>query len=131
MDRRDRTGPDPRPDYRYLSGRTYAASRRFSLSQINYPITGGRQPLLEPLGSRRVEALSALDLRAEKIFNLGDDRISVYADLTNVFNAGTVTRVLQRFPSTTIGGIARPVPFGAPAAITPARALTLGARWSF
>src|SRR5262249_28297172 len=57
--------------YRYLSGRTYAAYERFPSSEITFPpSSAGRQPWIEPLGSRRIEGFSALDLRIGKIFQL-------------------------------------------------------------
>jgi hypothetical protein len=123
--------------YRYLSGRTYAAYQRFPSSEINFPpSSAGRQPWIEPLGSRRIEGFSALDLRIGKIFQLsgGTNRFEVYADITNVFNAGTITRVNRRYPSTTVGvapGETADVAFGAPISITPPRQVTIGARWSF
>jgi Carboxypeptidase regulatory-like domain/TonB dependent receptor-like, beta-barrel len=118
--------------YRYVSGRTYTAYQRFSGSAIDFPISsGGRSPNLEPKGSRRVDAESILDLRFDKMFKVGNrgDRFSVYCDIANAFNAGTVTRVVDRYPSLSIGG--NSVDFeGARTVIAP-RQVTLGARWSF
>jgi hypothetical protein len=117
--------------FRSLSGRTYTPFERFSSRVINFsPSFRGRQPLLEPRGSRKLGSEHVLDLRLEKLFNLGDtNRVSVYADIANVFNTGVVTRPVERVPSESIGNI--PVPFGGPRALTPARQVTLGARWSF
>jgi hypothetical protein len=120
--------------YRYLSGRTYSAFQRFSPDEIEFPDPAGREPWLEPLGSNRIDALNTLDLRIEKPFKLGSSgrhRLAAYADITNVFNAGTATHVFRRFPSTEIAGIDEPVPFGAPGTLIPPRVVTLGARWSF
>ena len=118
--------------YRYVSGRTYAAYERFSSSQINFPISsGGRSPYLEPLGSRRVDAESILDLRLEKSFRLSNrgDRFAVYVDIANAFDAGTVTRVVDRYPSLSIAG--NSVDFEGARTIIAPRQVTLGARWSF
>jgi hypothetical protein len=121
--------------YRYLSGRTWTPFQRYSGSAINWPGFGsqGRQPWLEPRGSRRLEGESFLDLRIEKIFNLGagTDRLSVYADIQNVFNAGTIIAVNGRYPEVSIGGYDEPIAFGDPTTITGPRRILLGARWSF
>jgi hypothetical protein len=115
--------------YRYLSGRTYTPFQRFSSSAINYPTSAGRQPFLEPRGSRRLDAESYL----EKIFKLGGagDRLSVYADIQNVFNEGTVIAKNSRWPNVAIAGYDDPIGFGAPQALVAPRRLILGARWSF
>jgi hypothetical protein len=118
--------------YRHISGSTYAAYERYSASLINFPISsGGRSPYLEPLGSRRVDPDSILDLRLDKMFKLSSrgDRLSVYVDIANVFNSGTVTVVQSRYPSTTING--NTVLFEGARTVTPPRQVTLGARWSF
>lgn len=119
--------------YRFLSGRPYAAYERFSSSEINGFSSSGREVFLEPRGSRRRQNESILDLRLEKIFrvNKGHDRLSIYADIQNVFNAGTVTSVIGRYPSQGIAGVANPVQFGSPAAIIAPRQILLGARWTF
>jgi Carboxypeptidase regulatory-like domain/TonB dependent receptor len=118
--------------YRYVSGRTYAAYQRFGSSEINFPISsGGRSPYLEPLGSRRVDAESIVDVRFDKMFKVSGrgDRISLYVDIANAFNAGTVTRVVDRYPSLSIAGAS--VDFGGARTVITPRQVTLGARWSF
>jgi hypothetical protein len=121
--------------YRFLSGTTWTPYQRYSAKLINWPgfASGGRQPFLEPRGDRRLPHETYLDLRLEKIFKLGTgtDRISVYADVQNVFNAGTITDVNGRYPSVSISGYDTPVDFGSPTAIAQPRKLILGARWSF
>jgi outer membrane receptor protein involved in Fe transport len=72
---------------------------------------------------------AVLDLRIEKTLRVGRGRLGVYADVTNVFNAGTPTDAQDRVPSNLIAGY--DVLFGAPTAILPPRQATLGARWSF
>jgi len=133
--------------YRMLSGRTYTPFQRFGSSSINFSVTGyyfgssaGRQPLLEPRGSRRLPTESVLDLRLEKAFKVGagSDRLAVYADFLNLGNSGKVIGRLSRVPTTSLSvpppaepGTAADVPFEAPSLIQDARQVILGARWSF
>jgi hypothetical protein len=117
--------------WRYLSGTTWTPYQRYSRSLIDYPRSAGRQPYLEPFGSRRLDSESYLDLRLEKIFKFGAgaDRIALYADVQNLFNAGTVTDVQKRYPSFSIAN--EDVEFGSPTVIIGPRRWLLGARWSF
>jgi hypothetical protein len=119
--------------YRYLSGRTWTPFQRFSSRVINFPLSSGRSPNLEPFGNRRLDAESGLALRLEKIFKVGagTDRLSVYGDIQNVFNTGTITEVNARYPEVSISGYDQAVAFGDPTEITQPRRLLLGARWSF
>jgi hypothetical protein len=118
--------------YRYLSGRTYTAFQRFGSSAINYPTSAGRQPFLEPRGGRRLEAESYLDLRLEKVFDIGQSgRIAVYGDIQNIFNEGTVLANNTRWPNVAIAGYDDPIEFEAPTALINPRRFILGARWSF
>lgn len=119
--------------WRYLSGWPYTPYQRFGSSDINFPKSSGRQVLLEPRGSRRADSRNTLDLRLEKIFRLGQgtDRLSVYADIQNVFNSGAEWNVQTRYPDVSIGGYDQPVQFGAPSQLIPPRAVLIGARWSF
>jgi hypothetical protein len=62
-------------------------------SELGYTIVPSsmRTFLAEQRGSRNYEDQSILDLRIEKVLKIGDnDRISVYADIANVFNSGTI-----------------------------------------
>ncbi len=119
--------------YHYLSGRTWTPFQRFSSKLINYPLSSGRQPWLEPFGDRRLDGEDGLDLRLEKIFRVGSgtDRLSIYADIQNVFNSSTVIAVNGRYPELSIAGYEQPVAFGDPTTITQPRRVFLGARWSF
>lgn len=126
--------------FRSISGATYAAFQQLSSSQTSfssyYGSTAGRRPFLEPRGARRLPTQNLLDLRLEKIFNVGarKDRIAVYADITNVFNKSIVTSVLTRVPSTSVTtgpGQTAPVAFEAPGGVIAPRQTILGARWSF
>ena len=117
--------------YSYLTGRTWTPYQRYSSRQISYPRSAGRQPFLEAFGDRRLDNENNLDLRFEKIFKVGagTDRISVYADVQNLFNEGTITAVNTRYPQTSIAG--ENVAFSSPTTITGPRRWLLGARWSF
>jgi Carboxypeptidase regulatory-like domain/TonB dependent receptor-like, beta-barrel len=115
----------------YLTGRTWTPYQRYSSKQIVYPRSAGRQPWLEPFGDRRLDNESYLDLRLEKIFKVGagTDRIAVYADVQNLFNAGTILAVQSRNPSISIAN--EDVNFSSPTSIVEPRRWLLGARWSF
>jgi hypothetical protein len=119
--------------YRFLSGTAWTPYQRYSSKLINWPgfASGGRQPFLEPRGERRLDNESYLDLRLEKIFKLGagTDRLSIYLDIQNAFNAGTITDVNERYPSVSVSG--NDVEFGSPTEIVEPRKFILGARWSF
>jgi hypothetical protein len=126
--------------FRAMSGRNYTPFQQFSSSTLN--TTGSsssyRQPNLEPLGSRRVEALVSLDLRLEKTFNVGTNRFGVYFDIENVTNASRVTNVQARVPLTSItipldggGATSFDLPFETPTAILAPRQIRIGGRWSF
>jgi hypothetical protein len=118
--------------YRWLSGTTYTPFQRYTSREINYPTSSGRQPFLEPRGSRRLDSESYLDLRVEKLFNVKDfGRLSVFADIQNVFNASTVTAVNARYPNISVAGYDQPIAFEGPTAIVEPRRFLLGARWSF
>ena len=117
--------------YRMVSGDTYTAWQRYSSSAINFPYRAGREPWLEPRGSRRLKTTHVLDLRLEKILRVGggEDRLGLYMDVTNVFNSGTTTAAVSRYPGQTIGNDF--VDFDGPRSIQTARQITFGARWQF
>ncbi len=123
--------------YRYLSGIPYNVRYRLDSTDrglLGYPSTPSTQRtlLLEPRGSRTLPNQSLLDLRVEKIFKLGDSgRISVYADIANVFNAGTVSEAEDRVDGETLGADLVQVPLDGPLSVVPPRQVTFGARWSF
>jgi hypothetical protein len=119
--------------YRYLSGRTWTPFQRYNSRTINYPLAAGRQPLLETFGNRRLDSESFLDLRLEKIFKVGTgtNRISVYADAQNLFNAGTILSVNTRYPEVSIAGYDQAVAMGDATSVAQPRRWLLGARWSF
>jgi hypothetical protein len=125
--------------YRYLSGDTYTPFERYSSDEIDFPHRVGREPFVAMPGSFRMDPLSQLDVRFEKIFRINvHDRIGVYADVTNLFNVGTVDQVNTRVPSQAVSYIDQTgaiqnvnLGFGAPLEVIPPRQVTLGARWSF
>jgi hypothetical protein len=77
----------------------------------------------EPRGSLRFDAEHKVDLRFEKLVRVGGARISLQADIFNLFNANTVVRVqtLRADQSN----------FLLPAQIMFPRAVRLGARVTF
>lgn len=113
--------------YRYLSGTPWTPFQRVSGSTFNW--TGSIDLLLEPRGSRRIEDQQLLDIRFEKVFQVGTNRLGLYLDAENLLNAGFMTGVQTRNPSATISGTS--VPLGGVTAITAPRQLTFGGRWSF
>jgi len=118
--------------YRFLSGRPYTPFQRFGTGDINWPTRAGREPFLEPRGSRRRENETNLDLRVEKIFNISDfGRLAVFADIQNVFNEDTVTILNNRHPFISVAGYDDPIEFEGPTTVVQPRRFLLGARWSF
>jgi RNA polymerase sigma-70 factor (ECF subfamily) len=77
----------------------------------------------EPRGSRRLEAVSALDVRMEKTFGRANRayQAGLFAELFNATNSGVATQVDGRSGST----------FGLPWAWSPPRALIAGVRATF
>jgi len=118
--------------FRSLSGRPFTLYQQFASSVISFPVSsGGRRVLLEPRGSERRETENILDLRLEKIFKLGaaKNRLAIYADITNIFNASTRTDLQYRVPDRVIGK--ETVAYRSPTALISPRQTTLGVRWSF
>lgn len=113
--------------YRYLSGLPWTPFQRVSAGTFNW--TGSIDLNLEERGSRRTEGQQLMDLRLEKVFNVGTNRLGLYMDAENLLNAGFVTAVQTRNPSVSISGTL--VPLGGVTSITSARQLTFGGRWSF
>ncbi|HXW03617.1 MAG TPA: TonB-dependent receptor [Vicinamibacterales bacterium] len=116
-------------NYTGLSGRPYQPFGQYSNSQLNLPFSSRRQIYLTPRGSLRNDAFHQLDLRLEKAFRIQTNRFGVYADITNLFNANTVTTRQTRYPNTTISG--ETVLFDAPTVVQGARQITFGGRWMF
>jgi hypothetical protein len=123
--------------YRSISGTTYTPFQQFSSTPFggssNTLASDWRQLLLEPRGTLRLPMNNLLDLRLEKIFNVGaqKDRLALYADISNVFNASLITGIQNRVPNRTLAGVPNPVLFGSPTGVVAPRQTVLGARWAF
>jgi hypothetical protein len=118
--------------FRALSGQTWTPFQRYSSGQLGAsPSSTWRQPFLAPRGSLRMPAERVVDLRLEKVFRLGDDRLGLYVDMLNLTNATVITGIQNRYPSVTVTGIAAPIPGGAPGSVNAPRQVNLGARWTF
>jgi len=115
-----------------FSGRTWTPFQRYSIAQTGFaPSSSGREFYLEPRGTSRMPWQHSLDLRLDKQFRITSrDRVSVYLDINNVFNADTILDFQDRAPSRTITGIG-PIAVGAPISLLSPRQLTIGGRWMF
>jgi hypothetical protein len=119
--------------FRAMSGRPYTPFAQYTNGLLNAPTTY-RQPYLEPRGSRRRPSDTTLDLRFEKTFGIGNDKIGLFMDILNVFNADTIITRETRVPSRTVAsgpGTTTVVNFESPTALVPARQIQFAARWSF
>jgi len=117
-----------------ISGRTFTPFEQYSSSVLGLSGQSStyRRPLLEPRGSERNPPERIVDLSFEKIFPFtGRNRLGVYMQVLNAFNASTITATQNRVPNVSIAGVATPVLYGAPGTIFAARQVNLGARWSF
>jgi hypothetical protein len=119
--------------WKYLSGSPYQANARVRGSQIGW--TSSIYPNMEPLGTRLNDNQHQLDMRFEKVFNVGFHRFGVYADVSNLFNEAVVTGRVARYPSLSITdpstAKSTSVNFMSPQYMNAGRQVTLGARWSF
>lgn len=113
--------------FRHLSGQTYTPFFRVTATRINW--TTSNDIHLEPQGENRIPALNMLDLRLEKVFTRDVHRFGIYADIENALNGSALLTRNARYPSASIAGNA--VLFGGATAVTPARQITFGVRWSF
>jgi hypothetical protein len=116
--------------YRMLAGRRYQRLIRsidFGLDLNQGTVTN----YAEKRGTRKYPDLSILDLHLEKMFKIGKIRLSLFADVFNVFNINTATSIWARSSSgTSINGI--PVNFGDLDDIyDPPRIFRLGSRIEF
>ncbi len=136
--------------FRMLSGLPWTPFRREPSGTFNW--TNSIDLSLEPRGSRRTgcsypTGLSSktdcslqkvFDLRLEKVFNTGANRLGLYLDAENLFNSGFATSVQTRNPSGAVNFVnaagnadTTTVLLGNPLAINVPRQLTFGGRWSF
>ena len=113
--------------FRGTSGTTYTPFNRLAAARVNW--TTSQDVQLEPHGASRNDPIRILDLRIEKVFAYDVHRFGLYADVENTLNNGVVTVRNARYPSVGISG--NTVLFGSATAVTPARQITFGVRWSF
>jgi hypothetical protein len=120
-------------DYRWLSGRPYAATIPNSvIPQLN--ATSFYEVLLEPRGNRRWQATNSLNFRISKVFGIGSvsgqpAQVEVIADVFNVFNDDAPDSIYsQVFDVYPISGQKA---FGKAQTLVPPRTLRLGARFTF
>ncbi|HEY7289835.1 MAG TPA: TonB-dependent receptor [Vicinamibacterales bacterium] len=72
--------------YRYTTG--LAWGRTATIRGLDQ---GSEAVRIEPVGTRRTDAVNNIDFRVEKTFQIGrDQRIGIYFDLFNMFNQGVV-----------------------------------------
>jgi hypothetical protein len=93
--------------YQRQSGSRYAATRTFTAATLNAPFgADGRTALLEPRGSRTLDAVAELSLRLSTTLPFGRTRpLEVYADIYNVLGAQAVTAVETGSPIGTSSGV--------------------------
>ncbi len=119
--------------WQYGSGEPYAAYYRVSTSRTDW--TSSIYVNVDSRDMHISNAYSQLDLRLEKVINVGIHRFGFYADIANLFNQNTVVSNNGRYPSTSLSnittGASYPVYFGGPLTTLAGRQITLGARWSF
>ena len=118
--------------WQYGSGYPYNAYVRVATSRTAW--SGTLNVNVDNRDQHATPAYSQLDLRFEKVFNVGFHRFGLYADVANIFNQGTVLSNQTRYPSISLSdttGKSFPVYFGGPLTQMAGRQITLGARWSF
>ena len=119
--------------WRYLSGWPYAPYGRVPTSTTAW--SGTLNVNLQPRGGLYMTPNETnLDLRLEKVFDIGFHRFGVYADIQNVLNQGIAISPQTRYPNialTDVAGQSFNVAFGDPLALNAGRQITLGGRWSF
>ena len=113
--------------FRRVSGQTYTPFTRVTAGRVNW--TSSNDIQIDTQGSERIDALNVLDLRLEKVFSRDVHRFGIYADIENALNGSAILTRNARFPSASIAG--NTVNFGGATAVTPARQITFGVRWSF
>jgi hypothetical protein len=120
--------------FRWMSGTVYTPYSRIRASSLGWPFGGYTQPNLVSPGTYRNDNFNQTDLRMEKVFNIGFNRLGIYLDLQNLLNQGIVTNRQTRYPNRNYpgpNGEDNFVKFGDPVSLQTARQLIFGARWSF
>lgn len=85
------------PTFQYITGNNW--SRRVYASGI----VGYRYITIEPQGSQRVPPFINFDIRIEKMFRFGNDRVGIQFDIFNVLNRGVETGVENRVDRSSFG----------------------------
>lgn len=118
--------------WQYGSGYPYAAYVRVPTSRTAW--SGTLNVNVDNRDQHSTDAYSQLDVRFEKVFNVGFHRFGLYADVANVLNQGSVRSNNTRYPSISLTGSTGnsfPVYFSGPLSQAAGRQITTGARWSF
>ncbi|MDH4197008.1 MAG: TonB-dependent receptor [Candidatus Aminicenantes bacterium] len=117
--------------FRRLDGNRYTRLVRSQDLGLTLP-QGNWTVYAEKRGSRVEPVLTILDLRVEKAFNLPKSfgRLSLFADIFNVFNVNTATSI-QSTSSSTLTVNNQPVKFGGLTDITDPRVARLGVKIEF
>jgi hypothetical protein len=117
--------------FRRLDGNRYTRQVRSQDLGLTLP-QGNRTIYAEMRGSRVEPALTILDLRVEKAFTLPKNfgRLSLFADIFNVFNVNTATTI-QSISTSTLTVNSVPVKFGELTALTDPRVARLGVKVEF
>lgn len=103
------------PTFQYVTGAPWTRRTRTSVS--------GRPTVnIEPLGSQRYSPTINFDIRLEKFFRFGGDRIEFQVDIFNVFNRGIATSVESRVERTS---------FNLATWVNPGRRFRVGVRFLF
>jgi hypothetical protein len=112
------------PVLKSQSGQPYG---RIVSAGVQQGITYGTQLILvEPIGTRRQDTVTTVDLRAEKRFEVGQRaRISAFLDVFNVFNSNVATNIRWTTGRLAVGSSTIPT-FGTPTSILPPRIAKLG-----
>ena len=109
--------------YRYTTGLAWGR-----IATIRGLTQGSESVRIEPIGTRRTDAVHFIDFRAEKTFPLGSSarQIGVYLDLFNLNNQGVVDNGARTGVIETSGSS-----FGNPNVWIPPRTARLGFRFTF
>jgi carboxypeptidase family protein/TonB-dependent receptor-like protein len=109
--------------YRFTTGLAWGR-----IATIRGLAQGSESVRIEPIGTRRADAVSVFDFRAEKTFPLGSSarQVGVYLDLFNLFNQGVIDNGSRSGVQETSGSS-----FGNPNAWISPRLARLGFRFMF
>jgi hypothetical protein len=103
------------PVYRFQSGQNFG---RTIVASLNY---GNVRIPAEPLNARRQDNVSLVDLRIERVTNVGKTRLSPFVDIYNLANANPIQNTSWSSGSS----------FLRPLAIVPPRVLRIGAKFDW